>query len=64
MRNTVHGAGGFFEQRNLNLNKKSINNQFNGNLIDKFNPANPLQQYPIHKTKSKASPDQRRIQFT
>ena len=34
MRNTVHGAGGFFDQRNLNINKKSANNQF-----EKFHPA-------------------------
>jgi hypothetical protein len=34
MRNTVHGTGGFFDQRNQNVNKKSTN----FNLIDKFIP--------------------------
>ncbi len=35
MRNTVHGAGGFFEQRHLKINKKNIDSH----VIEKFNPA-------------------------
>jgi hypothetical protein len=36
MRNTVHGTGGFFEQRNVNVKKRGI--QPNSNLIEKFIP--------------------------
>jgi len=34
MRNTVHGAGGFFEQRKFKVNKKGID----PSVIEKFNP--------------------------
>jgi hypothetical protein len=34
MRNTVHGAGGFFEQRKMKINKKIPDS----GVIEKFNP--------------------------
>lgn len=34
MRNTVHGAGGFFEQRKLKISKKMPD----PTVIEKFNP--------------------------
>lgn len=51
MRNTVHGAGGFFEQRKLKINKKIPDSQ----IIEKFNPV----PNTVKRTTQKASLDNR-----